>query len=249
MLTVSRDVLDFLTGVHGDRNNRQKREEAIFDRAFKLAYKDMATHTVSYKSKAIKDNYVSKDCKRCNDNRDKIQKAIKEYVMQNIFIGFLSNPKKYCSKEKFDEWHEAACKSLVEIDCEVKNLINVNNKSDNFNISALLSCQTGETENVFSYGQAQKLINMMVKYLYIYYQCEGWDTLENIKNYAHVPIDRFVLKAAFQKEDYKGTPWSKIKTYEDYKICKCEIDNVAEAQNYDSGFLWELAKWPFEEER
>ena len=54
-----------------------------------------------------------------------------------------------------------------------------------------------ESRNVFTYGQAQKLVNMMLKYLYIYYQCEGWDDLEKLRSFFHVPIDSYVLKAAF----------------------------------------------------
>lgn len=235
---VSNEVLDFLTDIHEDRNNEEKRKKAIFDRAFEMAYKDMSAHTVVYKSKEVKDNY--------SKEKRTIRNAIKDYIMEKAFADFLSDPQKYMG-DKFNEWHENACESVTKIDCEVKNLKGADGTLADRKISDLLYCRGGGIEHVFSCGQAQKLINMMVKYLYIYYQCDGYEELENIKYYAHAPIDRYVLKKVFKQESYNGIPWSQIKTYEDYKICKEAIDKAAAAENYESAFLWELAKWPFKQ--
>ena len=86
---------------------------------------------------------------------------------------------------------------------------------------------------------------MMIKYLYIYYQCEGLSALDQLKEYAHAPIDRFVLKGAFGTEYYNGVPWSRIGTYEEYMACKREIDDKAQEDGYPNGFQWEMAEWPF----
>ncbi len=241
---VPEDVLDFLTGIHGDRSNCSLRKKAIFSRAFKSAYKDMSVHTVEYKSEA-KYLYFGDDSKRCLENKHKVACAIKEYVEINIFKDFLSDPQKYCSQEKFDCWHRKACYSFAKIDCEVLGLRNSNNEVNSYNISELLFHRGDTGETIFTHGQAQKLVNMMVKYFYIFYQCEGWKELENIKFYAHAPIDSFVLKAAFFDEDYCGPAWSRITDYDFYIGIKNRIDNVAKAQKYSSGFLWELANWPF----
>lgn len=250
-MEVSQEILDFLTGVHGDRGTPEKRKEKIFDRAFELAYMDMATHTVAYTEDAKK-LYVGGDIKLCNDNKMKIKSAIKEFVKENIFgdVNLSKLLKKISSEDKFKKWHKSACISFVGINCEVKDLEldqEENKIADPQNIRKLL-CHTDrnlEYDGVFTYGQAQKLINMMLKYLYIFYKCEGCNNLDILEKFAHVPIDRYVLKAVFGKEDYNGTPWSKITLYKVYKECKKEIDDEAKASGYPSPFLWELANWPF----
>lgn len=44
---ISKEVLNFLTGIYyKDNEDEELRKKRIFDRAFDMAYKDMATHTV-----------------------------------------------------------------------------------------------------------------------------------------------------------------------------------------------------------
>ena len=83
---------------------------------------------------------------------------------------------------------------------------------------------------------------MMLKYLYIYYDCEGWNDLDKLVAYFHVPIDSYVLKAASKK--YKDMPWSKINCYEEYKRCQEEIQTFVR-EKYQNAFEWELTEWPF----
>ena len=47
-IAISKDVLNFLTGIYYEDNEDENiRKKKIFDRAFNMAYKDMATHTVA----------------------------------------------------------------------------------------------------------------------------------------------------------------------------------------------------------
>ncbi len=101
----------------------------------------------------------------------------------------------------------------------------------------------------FSYGQAQKLVNMMLKYLYMYCNCDGITALNPCAAYFHAPLDRYVLKAAIGTEDYLGTPWSQINSYELYTEIQNAVNN-GKSQRYPSyinrsAFEWELAEWPF----
>lgn len=250
-MEVSTEILDFLTGVYGDRADPENRKEPIFDRAFELAYKDMATHTVAYTDDA-KEKYVGDDSKRCNGNKIEIRNTIKEYVMKNIFldVSLSKSLAQINSQAAFNKWHEKACESITNAGCGYNNfkvkLTNKDKSSDTVEIYKLLCHIDREIKGVFSYGQAQKLINMMVKYLYIFYQCEGWSYLKNIEKYAHVPIDSYVLRAVFKNETYKGVPWSKIASYPEYMECKKRIDEKAEEDMpHVSSFMWELANWPF----
>lgn len=247
-ICVSKEVLDFLTGIHADRENIEQRKVEMIDRAFNLAYKDMSTHTVAYKT-AIKDKYFPDDSTRSNNNKINVKECIKKYTIDKIFGGSdLSELTKYLKDKKFDEWHKCACSRLAEIQnagltCELTDTGKGKVEMD-LDISNVL-IQNHSGKEVFSYGQAQKLINMMIKYLYIYYQCEGLSALDQLKEYAHAPIDRFVLKGAFGTEYYNGVPWSRIGTYEEYMACKSEIDDKAQEDGYPNGFQWEMAEWPF----
>ncbi len=256
---VSKEILDFLTGIHSSRDNAKQRQEEIFDRAFKNAYTDMSTHTVVYKGKKDENSlspykkYINDNNKRCTENKKSIRNAIKNYLLDeknSVFSIDLSRLKRISCKDEFDDWHENACETFVKIDCEVSELKLKSGKNEPYykeNLADFFE-KNGTNDHIFSIGQAQKLINMMVKYLYIYYQCECLNTLEHLKDYAHVPIDRFVLNAAFGQGDYNGTPWSQIKTYEHYLSCKKEIDEHARNKGYVNGFQWELSEWPFSQE-
>lgn len=105
---------------------------------------------------------------------------------------------KLCKDKKleFDEWHSALCKTLVKQYSAIKI----------------------EEEELFSYGNAQKWVNMTLKYLYMLYPlyaacdrgcafCETYG--EMIKRYRrdfHVPVDSYIM------EDIWDDPklWEKI---------------------------------------
>lgn len=252
---VSKEILDFLTGIHGSKDDTSQRQDAIFNRAFEMAYKDMSTHTVTYIGKndlnSPYEKYINGNNNRCFENKKKIRTVIKNYLLDeksDIFGNDLSRLKRINCKKDFNDWHKNACETFVKIDCKVSGLKLKSEKKQDIlyqeNLADFFK-KNGTDGHIFSIGQAQKLINMMMKYLYIYYQCESLHALEHLKEYAHVPIDRLVLNAAFGQEDCNGTPWSQIESYEDYLNCKNKIDELAKNKSYANGFQWELANWPF----
>ncbi len=253
-VSVSEEILDFLTGIYVKRGTAN-RNQAIFDEAFRKAYKDMSTHTVAYASTA-KDKYFYKDCSTCNENKNKIIDVIKTYVY-NEFIN-LSN---IATQQEFESWHRVTCDKIVNINTSISGLIDKNGVSSAVPIKisdiichkSTLNAQKKKANirvmTVFSYGQAQKLVNMMLKYLYIYSKCEASAKLDVFKPWFHCPVDRYVLKAALGKEDYNGTPWSKIRFYDEYKEIQKAI-RVGINQRYSgyatkTAFEWELCEWPF----
>ena len=78
-ISVSREILNFLTGVYYEKGKEDiaSRKERIFDRAFYLAYKDMATHTVAYYREEY-EKYIQGESRRCAENRKKVREAIKK---------------------------------------------------------------------------------------------------------------------------------------------------------------------------
>ena len=106
----------------------------------------------------------------------------------------------------------------------------------------------------FTYGQAQKWVNMTLKYLWLL------DMLPNGLSEAelHVPVDSFILEALketqqFNTEEnkitgsgesyyYNGEAWSAISEYKNYKKLQDGIRNIAEKQGI-SPIQWEGSAW------
>lgn len=123
---------------------------------------------------------------------------------------------------EFDKWHSTLCE-------EIKN------KYSNVN-----------SENtLFTYGNAQKWVNMTIKYICILdllnHNHDYHDNIEKYMKHFHVPIDNYILQygknhnieihdGEIKKDDtiYKFKPendensysWSKIPSYEIYKECE-----------------------------
>lgn len=66
---------------------------------------------------------------------------------------------------------------------------------------------------ILSVGQAQKWINMTLKYWLLFGE-KHIHSIEKNAEYFHIPIDSYVQKGMFGDKNPK--PWSKIDTYEDY---------------------------------
>lgn len=64
-----------------------------------------------------------------------------------------------------------------------------------------------------SFGQAQKWINMVLKYWLLLGE-KRITGIEKNARYFHIPIDRFVQEGMYSENNAK--PWSKIESYEDY---------------------------------
>lgn len=229
-IEISKEVLDFLTGIYyKDNENDDSRKKRIFDRAFDMAYKDMATHTVAYnKNSEEYKKYIEGDNARTKKNKGKVRNTIKEHI-KSFFVEDNYSLSKRLFVNDFDKWHKEVCNSIVNIeDCYIEGLEPKNEIKSEVNLSTILRHIDKNIPGIFTYGQAQKLVNMMLKYLYIYYQCEGWDDLEKLSSSFHVPIDSLVLKAVFSGNDqYNGEAWSKFVDYEnEYMACQREIKKI-----------------------
>ena len=69
-----------------------------------------------------------------------------------------------------------------------------------------------DTQN---YGKAQKVINIIFKFLVAYGKCKNVDD-------CHVPIDSFVLRWLYKSDKYQGAAWSNL-SYEQYTRIQTDI--------------------------
>ena len=100
--------------------------------------------------------------------------------------------------EKYDEFHDSLCLRIIDF-------------YDNPTIAEI------------TYGQAQKWVNMTMKYLCVLYEGQC-DWLNKIYSFLHIPIDSIILdkaKKEFPNEfQVNNTPWSQLSREEYITIQK-----------------------------
>lgn len=138
-----------------------------------------------------------------------------------------------CVDGQFDSWHEAKCK-------EIKNIMNEEKSKAGTPIL--------KENGLFTYGLAQKWVNMTLKYLWLLGMLPEGLTKKSL----HVPIDSFILKK-LQDENvdgisgsdgdtykYRGESWSQLDDYSDYSDVQGEIERIARGI---SPIEWEASAW------
>lgn len=132
----------------------------------------------------------------------------------------------------FDKWHEEVCKKLVE------------------------NYETVKSEKItfFTYGNAQKWVNMTIKYLWMLGMLPS-----NINaNDLHIPIDSFIIDALWKDQDiifplidektttrsfaYKK-PSDKVKGWSTWKDYKVYEDFRKSVKGIDYTLAWENEAW------
>jgi hypothetical protein len=92
----------------------------------------------------------------------------------------------------------------------------------------------------FSYGLAQKWLNITIKNMIV---MEKWDSqLAKVKHYLHVPVDNYILdgaRADFEDIVTSKKPWSKW-NYEEYKIFQKALRKKL---NVTPPIVWEFDVW------
>lgn len=116
------------------------------------------------------------------------------------------------SKAEYNDWHMNVCNRLLEL-------------------------YAGENIQLYV-GQAQKWINMTMKYLYIL----TGDELKNIFDYLHIPLDNYVYSAAKKRLGISAPKkrWSRIDSYEEYMELQVKIWGAIDGQ---SPIEWEIFNW------
>lgn len=175
----------------------------------KKAYLDMArTVKFCYSASDLveKKKGRSDSEKKVAESFERDKKNLVERVCEKILMGLEEN---MSGQDAFDNWHREKCVRIIKM----------------MNDSGVLDRKTP-----FTYGQAQKWVNMTLKYLWLL-DClpEGLH-----EEYLHVPIDSFILQALMEEANvkniscsgetyrYKGETWSSMGKKEPDKRNECE---------------------------
>ena len=99
-------------------------------------------------------------------------------------------------KRSFREWHNEICNEIIKCNPDVEGLPNVKVLKENL-----------------SYGQAQKWVNMTLKYMWLM----GLIEEPVIQKQLCVPVDNYILKALYD-EQYNVDPFVIVKDGDTYKV-------------------------------
>lgn len=132
----------------------------------------------------------------------------------------------------FDSWHRKTCEDICQVAKEY----------------------TRGDDDKFSGGQAQKLVNMTLKYLLLL----GDEKAFEFKERLHVPVDSYIMEAASDcgihipnknknksncKFSSTSLPWSKWEYDDDYINFQNDIDIREKIKTYDTPMDWEHKAW------
>ncbi len=174
---------------------------------------------------------------------DKQKKALKQQATQKI-KEVIYQALECTTQEDFDKWHQSLCEEL----CNIYSL----------------ACYKNDTR-LFTYGIAQKWVNMTIKYLFLTHLLfvDIFNDSREIKhNFAvcrstqfyHVPLDSIVLddlKEEFEisSQTFDIAKWSQIDNYDQYLMLQKEIrkQEVFQERKWDVGaevpITWECKNW------
>ena len=191
----------------------------------------MSNEQFDKQSKALREFFIftyfkTKECE--NNHNDLIQNIIKKAYNDATMMGAYNT---LISKELFDKSYSAYCKATKLIMEEIYNVkVNITSQEsfDKWHektCGKIIDCYDGVNSNksIFTYGNAQKWLNMALKYLWLLGALPNDIKEERL----HAPIDSYILqKLRNLKAEgvtcsadtfyYKGNSWSKISDYNDY---------------------------------
>ena len=237
------NALNFLLysyfGIDGGVSQLKEKKEIIVSLCAHRAYLDLA-RTVKYKYTSTKlESMSSKNSPEDKKEEAKKYKESKKQCIDSIceYICDLAD-KIPCSDVKFPQWHKDACDEIIR-------------KMQQATYETIISENSTLIEECFTYGQAQKWLNMTLKYLWLL------DLLPKDFNseLLHVPIDSYIIEAAkAKKNDFEygleidnklsENSWSTWDNYDEYNKYQ---GNIKEAISNDNRFCspieWEGKAW------
>lgn len=148
----------------------------------------------------------------------------KDFLVDNTqasLVKFVSHLSDVESQSEFDEIHQSWCQERI----------------------SFFGSHPHQSRSMnFSYGQAQKWVNMTCKYLAV---LSHPDILRVYKS-LHVPVDKIVFAQADKLDvprPSRRTPWSKL-NHEQYSVYQLELrERIAQVTDFTAPLDWEASSW------
>lgn len=217
--------------------------ECIINNAIEIAYAD-AVGQGAFNTLFLKDDKDAKE--KIKKAKDEAKKYILDFIQTEVMTGQLE-----------EGWHEGICDGIY-------NMFEKESLESHMQSTKIQSPRI----TAFTYGNAQKWINMTLKNLYIIglilseeFECNKLDNLvKNAKEY-HIPVDNYILQKAYgncgkivqitKNETYKIKcddgemySWSQIPNYDTYMEIEEELQELARKDdNFKTYLDWENEGW------
>lgn len=220
---------------------KEENQKGVILICAKRAYRDLnRTLRFSTKSDKIRENFRKDLCEKI---KDEILKLLNELEETNELF----------NKKTFDERHDQICQSIMKTCQSFKNeqndtiLLSTKNSKKNTDINPNKQAQN------FHYGQAQKWLNMTLKYMWL---LGLWEKeFEKILPVLHVPVDSFIIEKVWNNsaiylpcDDRKRNQKYSEEKVDSWSRWDCEA--YKEFQNSLRNFLggknpieWECSTW------
>lgn len=153
-------------------SNGKEDELLLLSKCANRAYLDL-NRTLKFKKvpEEDKENY-----QKLQEQKSKFRKDISKIIVDRITNLLNEEPQDY------EAWHEETCNKVIEKaqEYEQDNWLQKNG------------------DKGFYYGQAQKWVNMTIKYMRV---TEKWkDKLDKLMNVLHIPVDSYILQGVWDDE-------------------------------------------------
>lgn len=238
-LSISTSAFNFWTGFYPQDYDGKDVNLELCRWAGKKAYLDM-NRTLNF----IVSTKDAKD-KKTEKSIAKTREGLRNQAIEKMFDHFKE------VNEDYDEWHNNICKNIIKIYCE-----KLKTKSK----EKIEKCD-------MTVGQAQKWVNMTVKYIWLVCSVYGtsdifhyYENLMKQEKYFHIPLDHYILdyvklncidKDENLSEEIKNgltaikKVWSAIPDFESYNKYQEALRKLImnEEVNYHSPLEWELVHW------
>lgn len=213
-------------------------EEEIALKCAKRAYLDMSR---TLKFKESYENKCEKEKKEILLHRKCFSDEICKLIEENILT--ILQSQNSLDENLFDEWHHQTCLKIIE-------------KAQQGDVLDIIENKYGNSQR-FYYGQAQKWLNMTIKYMRL---TGKWnDQMTSIASFLHVPIDSYIIQGVWEQEEWKDVleevivdnkkgkfssdkvvPWSKWneKQYKNF-----QVNLRKKLLNNEDPIMWEEKTW------
>jgi len=190
MVEVKQEAWDFfLYSYLGIVPKRLLSEEIQKEYSFYVASK-CAQHAYTDLNRTLKFNEkIKKDNKKNKEIKSKFVNRLSYLIIRGILDLFENNTE----PKDFDNKHHIICQNLITY----ANKMSFENGNEN--ILSTKQLTSSNSMERFTYGQAQKWVNMTLKYMWM---TGLWDKeLSHLKDFLHVPVDSYILEAAGDKTE------------------------------------------------
>lgn len=167
-------------------------------------------------------------------------------AVDRAYVDMAAHTLHFKDNDNYDEkWGSRLYASIIIVE-RVKDFKGDFTKWHGETIEQIKQCYEGKLDNdndknSLTEGQAQKWLNMTIKYLFVLKELLGEDDdrfssikyfFENTtKEEYRMPIDSYILK----EKNYKKKTWSTLE--------KDDYDEVMQIEDEKNSFMWELENW------